>query len=131
MRMQEFLDGHSLRETDEDESRREHPLATVAVPGAATTGGVAGFAGAAPVYREFPLTGLKPLRRLKRLDRRTIAARDGAIADQIGRSALRVCSRTTFVPGGCFDSAIIREVTRLNSASLNGLRMTMKSLLAS
>jgi hypothetical protein len=68
MRIHELLAGHPLLETDQDNPGpgTSTPLATIAAPGAAT-GGVAGVAGAEPVDQEFPLTGFKPLRRLKHL----------------------------------------------------------------
>jgi hypothetical protein len=76
MRLHELLAGHSLLEIDLGQTEQDDnpglgsstPLATMAAPGAAATGGVTGFAGAVPVGQEFKLNRLKPLRRLKRLN---------------------------------------------------------------
>jgi len=71
MSIHELLAGHHLRETEYDDPGTSTPLATIAAPGATAAGGVTGFAGAEPVA-EFALTRLKPLRRLKHLDRGAI-----------------------------------------------------------
>jgi hypothetical protein len=64
MRIHELLDGHILRETDPGQTDpdtsvpgTDTPLATIVAPGVE------------PVHPEFTLARLRPLRRLKRLDR--------------------------------------------------------------
>ena len=78
----ELLAGHPLHEeTEQDDNPglgSSTPLATMAAPGAAATGGVTSSAGAAPVDQEFALFRLKPLRRLRPFKRGGLTGSDSA-----------------------------------------------------